>query len=330
MAQVAGTATRHSQVGAREDLEDTIWDLFPEDTWALTNLDRVTATNTFHEWQTDSLAAATPNRAIEGDDASYLTLAPTVRVGNYQQISTKTFIISGTLEAARMAGRKSEIARAGMKLMRELKRDMEKALTTNQAGTGGGVATARSTAGMESWIAGPTTDAGTAGNAVRATTSAQAATTPGFASAAIAAPTDGSTTGALTVGALNSALQGAWEDGGDPRTILCGAAQKAAIDGFTSIATRMVDIDKSAQAVIHGAANVYVSDFGRHTVVLHRYMRTSVVLCLDPEYWAVSFYRKPFMETLARTGDAEKRMLLAEFGLVARNAASSSKVVACT
>jgi hypothetical protein len=330
MAQVAGTSTRHSQVGMREDLEDTIWDLFPEDTWALSNLDRVTATSTFHEWQTDSLAAATVNRNIEGDDAGYSTLAATVRVGNNQQISRKTFIVSGSLEQHKLAGRKSEIARAGMKLMRELKRDMEKALVGNQASTAGGVGTARSTAGMESWIAGPTADSGTAANAVRATTSAQAATTPGFASNEVAAPTDGSTTGALTVGALNSALQGAWEDGGDPRTILCGAAQKAAIDGFTSIATRMVDIDKSAQAVIHGAANVYVSDFGRHTVILHRYMRTSVVLCIDPEYWAISFFRKPFMETLAKTGDAEKRMILGEFGLVARNAASSAKVVACT
>jgi hypothetical protein len=216
-----------------------------------------------------------------------------------------------------------------MKLMRELKRDMEQALVTNQASSAGGAATARSSAGMESMIPGPTSNAGTSGNAVRATTSAASTTTPGFSAGVFAAPTDGTTTGALTSTALNSALQGAWEDGGDPRVILAGATQKAAIDGFTSIATRFVDIDRNAQAVITGAANVYVSDFGRHTVVLHRYMRASVVLCLDPEYWAVSFLRRPFMEPLAKTGDAERRQLLAEFALVGRNPNASSKVVAC-
>lgn len=59
-------------------------------------------------------------------------------------------------------------------------------------------------------------------------------------------------------------------------------------------------------------------------------MRSSVVLCVDPDYWAIAFIRKPFVETLAKTGDAEKRQMLTDFTLVARNANSSSKVVACT
>jgi hypothetical protein len=146
----------------------------------------------------------------------------------------------------------------------------------------------------------------------------------------VAAPTDGSTTGALSLTALNATLLEAWTDGGNPNIILVGATQKAAVDAFTSIATRMVDIDRKAQAVIHQAANVYVSDYGTHTVLLHRYMRTSVVLCVDPDYWAVAFLRKPFMEALAKTGDGEKRQLIAEFCLEARNPNSSGKVQACT
>lgn len=329
MAQATGTSSRYDLVGFREDLEDTIWDLFPEDTWALSNLDRVTATSTFHEWQTDALAGATANRVIEGDEATFAAVSPTVRVGNYCQTSRKTFMISGLAEVTKKAGRKSEIARQGMKLMKELKRDIENALVGNQASSAGGAATARSSGGMESWIGGPTADPGTAANAVRATTTAQG-TTIGFASGVVTSPTDSTTTGALSKTALDSALQGAWADGGNPRMILVGATQKAAIDNFSSIATRFVDVDRSSQAVITGAANVYVSDFGRHTVMLHRYMRSSVVLCIDPEYWAVAFIRKPFVETLAKTGDAEKRQMLTDFCLVARNAAASSKVVACT
>lgn len=336
MAAVSGTSTRFSAVGMREDLEDTIWELFPEDTWALSNLEQVAATSTNHEWQTDALAGATANRQIEGDDASYTTLAATTRMNNYQQISRKTFIVSGSLEASNLAGRRSEIARSGMKLMVELKRDMEQALVGNQASSAGGTGTARSSAGMESWIAGPTENAGTAANAVRATTTANTTTTPGFAGTTVVAPTDGTTTGAISKAALDSALEGAWADGGNPRIILCGATNKTNIDSFTSVATRFVDVDREGTASIIGSVSVYVSDFGRHTIVLHRYVRGSVVLCLDPEYWAISFYRRPFMEPLAKTGDAEKRQILAEYGLVARApgaaglGGASSKVVATT
>lgn len=333
MTQLAGTTDSYrigTAGGIREDLEDVIWDLFPNDTWCLTNLDKTDANAAYHEWLGDALAGATANRQIEGDDATFSTLAAPTRYGNYLQISRKTFLVSGTLEAVKKAGRKSEAVRNQMKTMRELKRDMEQAICQNQASSAGGSATARSSAGMESWIAGPTTDPGTAGNAVRATTSANLASTVGFSSGTVAAPTDSTTTGALSSTALNSALEGAWTQGGDPRIILCGAKQKQAIDGFTSIATRFVDVDRSSQAVITGAANVYVSDFGRHTVVLHRYMRSSTVLCIDPDYWAIAYLRKPFMEKLAKTGDGEKYQLLSEYCLVARNYKASSKVVACT
>lgn len=324
MSQVAGTTQTFDSVGIREDLEDVIWDLFPGDTWALTNLDRTDATQAFHEWQFDSLDAATVNRQTEGDDAAYVTAAAGTRVGNYCQISRRTFIISGTLEAVKKAGRKSELARQAMKKMRELKRDMEKALVGNQGSSAGGDTTVRSCGGMEAWIA----STANAGNAVNATTTASASTAA--YSSGVAAPTDGTTTGAFVKANLDATLLEAWTDGGDPRVILVGATQKAALDGFTSQATRFVDVDKSLQVPILGSANVYVSDYGRHTVILHRYMRSSVVLAIDPDYWGVAYLRRPFMEPLAKTGDAEKRQLISEFTLVARNPNSSGKVQACT
>lgn len=338
MAQVTGTTWTSSVANSitmatnvRESLEDTIWLLDPMDTWAASNLDRVSSDSYFHEWLSDSLASATANRQIEGDDAAFSTANPAQRLGNYCQISRKTFLVSGSLEAVKKAGRKSEIARLGTKLMKELKRDIENALVTDQASSAGGSGTARSSAGMESWIAGPTaTTANTAANAVAATTSS-GSTTPGFSSGTVASPTDGTTTGALTEGQLKAALQGSWEDGGNPRVILVGAAQKKVIDAFTGIATRFVDAKPRSEATIIGAANMYVSEFGDpHMVVLSRYVGANVVLCIDPDYWAVSYLRQPFVETLAKTGDGEKRQILAEYTLVCRNPAASSKVVSCT
>lgn len=337
MAQVTGTTWTNSIANSitmgpniREDVEDTIWELDPMDTWALSNLDKVTATNTYHEWLTDSLAAAATNIVREGDDPTYATANPAVRVGNYTQIVSKQFVVSDTLETVNKIGRRTEAGRLGTKLMKELKRDLEYAIVRNQGSSAGGAATGRSMAGMESWIAGPTVSmVNTLGNVVAATTNSASHTTPGFA-ASFVGPTDG-TTGTLTIGNLNAALGGAWQDGGDPRVILVGSVQKMAIDNFTGIATRFVDTSPSKQAPIVGAANMYVSSYGSpHMVVLSRYVRDSVVLCLDPDYWAVAFLRRPQVKDLAKTGDATKKLLIAEATLVSRNQAANAKVVGCT
>jgi len=339
MNQLTNTTTTFgvsSTGGIREDLEDVIWDLFPEDTWAVSNLDKIDATAPTHEWLGQTLAAAGANIQIEGDDASFTSLTSPTRFGNYLQILSKTFLVSDTLEASKKAGRGSEVARGAMVKMRELKRDLEYAITRNAIATAAGGATGRSMAGMETWIGGAyqnVTTTGTtitASTAVRATTTADTCTTPAITSATPpgTAPTDGTTTGALTSTTLNLALQGAWSNGGNPTIILCTANNKTNIDSFTSIATRFVDVDAATQSPIIGAANVYVSDFGRHTVVLHRYMRTVTCLCLDPNYWAIAFLRRPMARELARTGDGTKYQIITEATLVARNWQASSKVVA--
>ena len=68
----------------------------------------------------DDLAAAAANLVREGDEASFTTAAPARRLGNYMQISTKTFIVSDTLEVVDKAGRRTETGRLGTKLLKEL------------------------------------------------------------------------------------------------------------------------------------------------------------------------------------------------------------------
>lgn len=322
MAQVSGTTDTFrigTGGGIREDLEDKIWDLFADESWALTNLDRVPATGTFHEWEKDVLVAATNAPQIEGNDAAFTTIQAPTRQGNYTQIFKKHFLVSGTLEAVKKAGRAREAARQTVKQMRELKNDMEYAIVRNAASSGGGSGTGRALASMESWIA---------DNEVLATTTSSA-TTPGFASGTVAAPTDGSTTGALTEGAFKTMLTSVWSDGGDARVILTNTSQKAAIDGFAGIAAPRTMMNVGSKNAIIGAADIYKSDVGVHTLVLHRHVRTSVVMGIDPEYWAVAFLRNPFMEQLAKTGDGTKYQLISEVTLVCRNEQASGKVVSC-
>jgi hypothetical protein len=327
MSAISGTTQTYgvgSAGGNREDLEDVIWELDPLDTYCLTNFDRTDAQATFHEWERDTLTGVTVNRQLEGDDGTFTSVVSPTRLGNYCQISRKTFLISGTQEKVAKAGRKSEVKRQLKKQMRELKNDMEYALVRNQTSSAGGATTARSLGSIESCI--PSTD--NSGNGIRATTSASASTAA-FGSNVFTAPTDGTTTGALTESVFKEAIRLAWVDGGNPSTVLVESTQKISISGFSGIATKYNEVKGSSKATIIGSADMYVSEWGNHTVVLHRHVRSSVVLILDPEYWSVAFLRTPFMEELAKTGDGEKRQLLSEFTLVARNPDASAKVAAC-
>lgn len=317
MAVPSNTATAHVAVGNREDLANVIYDISPVETPFLSNAQRTSATAVYHEWQTDALEAAGTNRQEEGDDATANTFAATTRVGNYCQISRKVVSVSGTQRAVNTAGRADELSYQIAKRGRELKRDMEYALTRNQAGTSGGAGTARSSAGLESWLATNKTTVGT---------TAATATTPGFSAGTIAAPTDTTTSGTLTEAVLKAVIKECWTQGGDPTMILTGPRNKQTISGMAGIATQYRDNPQVGPGVIIGAADIYVSDFGQHMIVPSRFSRDRTVLCLDMEYLGVAFLRDITRIPLAKTGDNDKEELLAEYTLEVRNEKASGKV----
>ena len=130
MAQPSNLFDRYDNANSvREDLANVIYNISPEDTPFMSTIGRGSANQTYFEWQTDALAAAsTTNAVIEGDEATLSALTATNRVGNYTQISRKVIGVSGTNEAVDKAGKKSEMAYQMAKASAELKRDMETAL----------------------------------------------------------------------------------------------------------------------------------------------------------------------------------------------------------
>lgn len=336
MATITGTTATYgvgSAGGNREDLEDKIWDLFPDDTYVISNIDKVKASATYHEWLADSLVAAGSNINLEGNDGSFSSIVSPARYGNYTQIFKKEFLVSGTQEVVGKAGRRTETARQLVKQMRELKNDVEYAVVRNQAATAGSYTVGRSLGSIESWIGATAPSATTATQIVLATAAADGHVTAELASGTPGvAPTDApaGSTGAFTVASLRLALQGAWEDGGNTDIILCAAGVKDAINDFSGIAQRQVDVGRGSQASITGAADLYVSNYGTHRVVLHRHVRSNVCLCLDTSMWALATLRGFQMQKLAKTGDAEKSSLLYEGTLVSRNWEANSKVVGIT
>ena len=305
------TFTAHSAIGQREDLTDVIYDISPTETPLLNTLARGKATAVFHEWQTDSLAAATTaNAAVEGADASSATLSPTVRLGNYTQIVQKTIQVSGTLEQVNKAGRKSEKAYQLARASSELKRDIETILTSNQGRSAGSSSTARKLGSILSWIK-TNTDFGATG--ANPTTIGESTRTDG-------------TVRTFTETLLKSVISKVYVSGGMPKVLLVGAAGKQKVSTFAGIAAQRYMAPADAPTTIIGAADVYLSDFGSVSVVPDRFMRTRDALVLDPEYAAVAYLR-PFQTTeLAKTGDSDKTQIIAELTLEMRNEAAHGGV----
>jgi len=321
MALPTNTFSSYDAIGNREDLEDIIYDISPMDTPFLSNAGRVNATAVFHEWQTDVLDTAATNQALEGDDATGGSLAATTRYGNYCQISDKVVVVSGTQDAVNSAGRDSEFKYQIAKAGKALKRDMEFALTRNQASDNGSEATARSLGSVESWLFSST------GNVVDGT----GGTTPEY-SAGVSAPTDASSTNLITFteARLKTIIQQCWTDGGDPKVVMVGPVNKQNASAFSGISTLYKDTPGKLQAVIIGAADTYISDFGEHAIVPNRFSRDRTALVLDMDYWKVASLRPMQQNPLAKTGDSEKRQLLVEFTLVAANPNASGKVADLT
>lgn len=317
MTVPTNTFRTFTAIGNREDLADVIYQLFPNDTPFLDMCDKVKANSTYHEWQTDSLRAAATNRNIEGDDATGAAIAATARVGNHCQILEETVIVSGTQRAMDTAGREDEYSYQTMKHGLLLKRDLEYALTRNQAGTAGGAGTARSMGSLESWLSTNKTTQGV---------SASGATTAGFAAGEVAAPVDASTAGTITKANLDAIIQACWTQGGNPDTIMVGPFNRTKISGFTGISTLQTDANVMQQTALIGGVDLYKSNFGVLKVVPNRFQRDATAFILDPNFWALASLREMVMTPLAKTGDSDKAQLLQECTLRAGNQAASGKI----
>jgi hypothetical protein len=309
MAQPTNTFDTYDAIGIREDLQDVIYSISPTETPFMSSAAREQVKNTFHEWQTDALAAAVTNNAvIEGDDATLDAASATSRIGNYTQIMDKTVVITGTQESVDKAGRASELAYQIAKKSKELKRDIESTLLTNQARAAGNSTTARTFGSIGAWIA---TNDNLAGDGTSPT-----------ANNGSDARNDG-TQRALTEDMLKEVIKNVWNAGGNPSVVMVGPFNKQKISGFTGGSTRF---DASEDKTLYTSIDVYSSDFGDLEVVPNRFSRDREALVLDMDYWSVGFLRDFTMHELAKTGDAEKRQLLVELTLISRNEAASGGV----
>ena len=302
MAIATNTFTTYDAKGIREDLSNVIYNISPEEVPYVSNIGKGTISNTVFDWQTDALAAAAANAQLEGNETAYAAVSPTTRLQNYAQISSKSVIISGTEEKVNKAGRRSELALQIAKRGSELKRDIEFACLNNQAAVAGNSTTARQTASLQAFLKTNTNFDATSGS------------DPVYTTIPTDPRNDSSATRAFSETILKDVIQQVWTEGGTPKLLMVGPFNKQAVSGFAGIAGSRFNVSGANPSTIIAAADIYVSDFGNVSVVPNRFQKASDAFVIDPQYASIDYLRPMQTIEMARTGDAEKRLMLTEWG----------------
>ena len=309
MAQPTNTFDSYDARGIREDLADVIYDISPSETPFYSSVAKVTASNTYHEWQTDALRSSAANAHVEGDDTAAEARTATSRLGNYTQIFKNAVSVPDTDSGLKKAGRAAEMAYQILKVAKEQKLDIEKALFDNNARVAGNSTTARELAGAPAWLI-TNTSFGTGGaDATGDGTDAR---------------TDG-TQEVFSQARFDTVMQSIWESGGRPDVVYLSAFQMNKALGFTGNNNQRSQVQAGDEKVIKSLA-VYVTPWGTVEFMPTRENRARDVFIMQKDMWAVGVLRPTKNTELAKTGDSTRRQVVTELTLVCKNEAANGGI----
>src|SRR5260221_6820674 len=128
---------------------------------------------------------------------------------------------------------------------------------------------------------------------------------------------------------MKTVLSAIWTAGGKPDIVMAGAFNKQQFSTFTDRSARM---EQASSRRIVAAVDYYDSDFGKLQVIPNRFSRSRDILILQTDLWAIAFLsgRRFVAFPLAKTGDADRRVVISEYALVARNEKGSGGVFDAT
>lgn len=310
MAQVAETFDTYDSVGIREDLSDVIHNITPDETPFYSACKKTKAKSTLVEWQTDTLRSSAANAHIEGDETTFDAVTPTTRLVNRTQIFKNAVVIPDTDEGVNKAGRKQEIAYQTLKIAREQKLDIEKALFANQAAVAGSGTAARKLAGLGAWV--KTNEENGGGTAAAPTGDGTDARTGGSAQA-------------LTQDDFDSVMQKIWTSGGNPDRVYLSPVNMNVALGFAGNNNQRSQVQAGDETVVK-SLDVYVTPWGTVEFVPSRECRGEDVYILQNDMWEVAVLRGTKNTEMAKTGDATKRQVVTELTLCSKNEAASGGI----
>lgn len=312
MAKVTNALTTYGVVGNREDLSNAIYNIDPFDTPIVSSARRRNAKARQFDWQSENLPTVdTGNAQFEGFELSRTASQPTVRLTNVTQISKRDATVSGSQEASDAAGKGSEMAHQMALKSKVLKSDIEAIASGRQARVDGDDTTARTTEAICHFIARGRDRDNNQGTAVLGyTSSLPSASTDAFA--AVSAGNQVSFSETL----VGDGMQRAYEHGAHPSLLIVPPAIKRTVSTFKGRSSSQVMVGKTE---VVATVDIIATDFGRLKVMPSLWMASDTALLIDPDYLAIAYFRNFRQYPIAKIGDAETRMILAEWGVEMRN-----------
>lgn len=279
-----------------EDVTALVTNVDFESTPFYSSLAESQATNTLHQWLVDTYASAADNAQAEGNDLSFTDITPPTRTTNIVQLFQKDVRVSNTEQRVAHYGMSDPYTYQLKKKMKELARDIEKALVAGTRASG--------SSGVARRLNG----------AIALITTNKTARNSGTS---------------LSETEFNDILQGIYDSGTDISVdkAFTGAALKRVISGYTAGTTKFTDVDGKK---LTNTVGVYESDFGVVSIHLEREVPTTAgnkgILMVDSSKWRVAYLTdgRPQHIPLATIGSAKRGMLEGELTLEALNEKSSA------
>lgn len=313
MAAPVNTVQSYDMVGIKEQISDVIYNKDPEETPLFTSMSKKKATNTFFEWQTDTLRASRDNANIEGSDVTPQARSASVRLGNYTQIFLDAVATSGTDGALSKAGRAKQMAYEILKIGKEQRLDIEKALFSNQARDAGTSSSPRRMAGLPAWIYTNATAESGGSNPTGDGTDAR---------------TDG-TPAAFSQTRFDAAMRSIVEQSGNMRAkkVYLSPFQMDVALGFTGNNNQRND---SGVARVTNDLVAYKTPYGEVSFQMSLECRSRDVFILDESMWEIAQARPMSTKKMGTSGDNDKRFIVTELTVCAKNQKTSAIIPDCT
>jgi Family of unknown function (DUF5309) len=275
-----------------EDVTELITNVDFESTPFMSAIGEGTASNTLHEWQTDTYASSAVNAAIEGSDATTVDLTQPTRSTNVVQLFRKVIVVSDTEQAIPHYGMNDPLSYQTKKKLIELARDMEKAFVAGTKGSG--------SSGVARYMDG----------AIAQVSTNKTARTSGTS---------------LDEDGFNGIIAKIFDGGTDSTAdlVLTGSYLKRVIDKWNTRTTNNLNAQDYRQVL---RVDLYTSSFGTHRIALSREVPSGAVLALDTAKWRKDYLvnRRPTATPLAKTGSSTKVLIEGEVTLAALNEKSSA------
>jgi hypothetical protein len=321
MTVPTATFQAFQKIGNREDLENFIYMISPVETPFMSNCAKTTASAVFTSGRPKRLPLPLrPTRRLKA------TTPPTppscllcVWATTARSRSTPS-VCRVRSSPSPAAGIKDEMAHQLVVFGKRMKRDMESQLTQNKASNAGGAGSAR-ISGLARGVAGVQLDHPRL-RRLAVELGLPVGHRPGPGGQLGAGDFDGSE----REGDYPRLLDGRWS----PDTIMVGPFNKTKARVLRAFLRLKPRPRPRASRHDRGAADAYVSDFGKLMIVPNRFQRDRTLFVLDFDYWAIAYLRKFQQKDLAKTGDSDRKQILSEYTLVSRQEAASGKVTDLT